>query len=209
MKTINLVTAVLLAIREKCNASLSFSSYEITQRVREQAKNSEVALRDRATLALGGYDIPHFEVSELVRELFDNNLLPVTRNSGAGYYIYTPDNSVVQASPAPVVIPTSAPTLTPASTTTTNSGDTTQTSVSAVINPQADPNTDSEDKTDLILGYIGRKLEKGQYPSLKNVQSRLKGYSISTEEIQKLCLEKGYQVQPLTGRKPSLSIIYK
>lgn len=97
--TIHLVTAVLLTVKEFiCNNS-PFSAHDVTVRLREKVNNGEINCID---LPIGTIDdtetqiVSHFEIREIVAELYENKLLDckkryVTGDGSKNYIEYVPE----------------------------------------------------------------------------------------------------------------------
>lgn len=50
-----------------------------------------------------------------------------------------------------------------------------------------------------VEAYIENKLDEGFRPSLKQIQSRLKGYSVTCEELRRIAIDLGYSITPVNG----------
>ena len=74
---------------------------------------------------------------------------------------------------------------------------------------------DSEDWDDevstntlIIRNYVENRLDEGINPTVKQVQSRMKGIEISTKEIIEIVERLGYTVEEIKGKKKNRSEIY-
>lgn len=79
------------------------------------------------------------------------------------------------------------------------------TEVPAPASQQAVPTPTNTEQ--VVLDYVSRKIMAGINPTLKQVQSRMKGIAITTAEIKSIAESNGYHVMPQAGLKESLSII--
>jgi len=74
---------------------------------------------------------------------------------------------------------------------------------------------DSEDWDDevstnvlIVRNYVENRLDEGINPTVKQVQSRMKGIEISTKEIIEIVERLGYTVEEIKGKKKNRSEIY-
>jgi hypothetical protein len=183
MKNLKLITAILLEIRAFLNRNASFSAHDITTAIRKRVNAGEICVTDVDTLNSGAARIDHPQVRALIDEFYNEGLLPLYRLDTGSYRVYSATNNF----PSPV-----------------------KQTVAAIDNNDEPVNdTNDCDVEALVVGYVTRKLAKGQLPTLKGVQSRLKGVPINVVDIKNICCAKGFKVSPQAGLKPSLSIIYK
>lgn len=192
MKNLKLITAILLEIRAFLNRNASFSAYDVTTSLRSRVNSGEFSITDVDTLQSGAARIEHNEVKALIEEFYNEDLLPIQRSDNGHYRIYS---AIKVSSSAPAT-----QTVTTSPTTQDNE------EFESDSSQCQDCSCDSES---LVIGYVNRKLSKGELPTLKSVQSCLKGVPITVVDIKNICCAKGFKVSPQPGLKPSLSIIYK
>jgi len=178
--TVKFSTAVVSAIRDVCVTKNSdkFSAYDITQHLREQCNQGELAFSDRISEDVRGdgtvsYRIEHPEVKEIIEDLYNARLLTRSYNA-RGYWDYSSGfqaNSTVQLATA------SQPVTAPKPSTTK----------SHVIAATSDPLAQK------IQDYIqGRG--NGAIITLKQIQSRFKGLPLTCASIAMRLETIGYNV---------------
>ena len=193
MKPLHLVTAILARIAHFHALKTDFSAYDITTSLREKVATGEYDIVDVRKDYFGGAllaVVKHDAVRDIVNELFGLDMIPnysATNHfnslRGVSYVVYRHgQNATIQRPTASV--PTPAPVASPAPTAQfTNSAAQPQTVAAS------QPNTDMWAKA---VSYVQNKKLLGQSPTLKQVQSRLKGYSVTCNEIYNFLKQKGY-----------------
>lgn len=185
MKTsLTLQAAVLAVIGSFGTLNKTFSAFDVTTELRRQANAGEVEITDLTIEPIGAlntYRIEHRDIRDLVRESFDNkDFTAITQRAPAGYIEYV----------------TSAPSFL-------------STTAQPVNQPAATFATGKDDQTTArIVSYVQNKLGVGINPTLKRVQSRLKGTSITTKEIGGILSAKGFNIT-FNVSAPSLSTVSK
>lgn len=160
MTTISLNTAVLLAIQGVLASQKSFSAHDITKAIRASVNDSEYLLSDRDTEDVDGIQtqrVEHTEVRGIIDELYD---AAVFGNVGM---VRRFNGSFYEYS---------RPAQTPTRVT------------AATVAPQAVsvPSTPANQLLDVIKNYV-----QARGPvTLKQVQSRLKGTSLTCGDLAKL-----------------------
>lgn len=193
MKSLHLVTAVLASIAGFHSRKANFSAYDITRDLREKANNGEVDILDVARLNGGSANVGHDSVRSIVQEVFSEKLIP--DYDGAPYYdaqhqvsyhLYTYQGA--QPAPVPSAVPVPVPAVNVAPAAPLYS-----TTVQSALKQ---PDTDMWVK---VMDYIKAKRRAGTEPSMKDIQSRLKGYKVTCQEIKNWLVSRGYTVFNLTG----------
>lgn len=177
MNTVKLSTAVLIAI----NSLDSFSAYDVTQEIRRMSNDGEIEISDvMPQIMYRGVwvsDIQHNEVRELVNEYYQNDIFDATTSTDFGYVLYT-KNTIgdAVASHTHQQAPTTAASL----------------------------NT-SPAQHQTILNKIKEYLKTTSFDrvTIKQMQSMLKGYSITCEEIQDMMVDGGYMDESDKSDTPS------
>ena len=182
MKTLTFATAVLCAIRRFTSISFDFSAHDITKELRRQVNSGEIALSDIDERDVDGsitQYIEHDVVRNLVRELYTENLIPDYGRKDNGQYIVYTKLNITPSQTTTVTLaaqPTPTPTPTP---------------------PQ--PAISQITKETMVIDYVKRKVAKGEHPTLKRIQSRMKRASLTCGEIESVLMKYGYAVRQ-TGR---------
>lgn len=193
MKNLLFITAILLAIEElRQTKPQGFSTWEVTNRLREQVKNGEICFTDRQTeqVEIDGAYVDTFrvdrdEVRSIFNDLFANGVLKgldKTYNRGGGYLLYV--NRPPQAAPQGTATqpPVSGVTVTPTSISV----------VTAAVKSQGPfPTINNPLTQDRIIAYVHNS-PSGLPRTMKQIQSRLKGHLATCEEIHKFLTSKGY-----------------
>jgi hypothetical protein len=202
-KNLTFIVAVLSVINDFRLKQQSFSAYQVTQELRSRVNNGSLTFSDRQSETIENvttYRVERDEVRNIISELYDNGLLfglqrGNARTGSSSYVIY-------ECKP-PVATPAAVPVTTSLTPRVNNSvylpGSTGKTTITSVLPPQWVANA--------IASYIIRKFQKGQNPSLKQIQSRFKTTPLSTSEIRGYVEKAGYKIQAQSGLKPSLSIV--
>ena len=209
---ITLTVAILNVIRDFRNQGQSFSAHDVTRKIREYVNTDVITISDiddntnsnendtsNASNVSFVTKVEHSRVRQLVAELFNNkHITGFTRRSkttseGVTYSSYEP------AGADSVANSTANPTANP----TANSSD------NSTTNPTANPTANPNARVNFIIAsYLKNKTSRGEKPTLKSVQSRLKRETkISTFQIKNLVRSLGYRVCLVYGQKPSHSVI--
>ncbi len=176
---VHLATAVLLCIEDFNLKQSSFSAHDITRAVRDAVLDDEFDLVDiKETTEVDGQTVPlveHNSVRDIVREFFKYRFIPnYEREFGGQFttYRYQAPDSTQKALPAPISVnPVAAPTK--------------------AANALKQPDAAMWNKAAF---YMENVFDKGAYPTLKQVQSRLKGYEVTCLQIKDWAEKEGYLV---------------
>jgi hypothetical protein len=208
MLQISFATAVLRVINIFRQNQTDFSAYDVTREIRVQANSGDIQIQGLPVEPVDGVNtnrIDHEDVRELVIELYTNGLITDYRKdrgnaNGQNYikYVYVNpsapvvggnvSNSAVASNPVP----------------------TAQTPQKFNLTFKAYGNSAGAPKyanVGRILAYVSQKKAKGGTPTLKSIQSALKGFKITTKEIESLVTSNGYKVTLQAGLKPSLAVV--
>ncbi len=223
MKALHLSIGVLARINHFHALQADFSAHDITVSLRDKVADGSYDIVDvYDTISIRGQNvkqIKHDDVKAIVRELFDLDLIPdyVPQNDPAGFirYTYASATPVVAATtpvvPAVPVAPQSnviadvlkrlqdaaaartagAVSLARASAT---QGQTAVNALTAATSATALAPT-SSDMWNKAETYVRNKRAVGYSPTLKQIQSRLKGYSVTCADLKNYFEGKrGYSV---------------
>jgi hypothetical protein len=213
MLQITFATAVLRTINDFRSKKSDFSAYAVTHAVRSAANKGEIAIQGMTAEPIDGaqtFRIDHEEVREMVVEFYTNGLIADYRkdrgmSNGQTYIKY------VYVDPSPTQVP---PQISPQATHCVSGVATphmvssyTQTPQKFNLTFKLPANPPKNANVGRILGYVSSKKARGGIPTLKSIQSALKGIKITTKEIQSVLINNGFQVTPKPGVKPSLAIV--
>lgn len=203
MKTLHLATAVLATIADFRKSQRDFSAYDVTQALRDQVRNGTLDIADARKDYIGQAYVPvivHNQIRAIVAEFSDLEYLqdytPTTftdqsRNLSYRLYKYGP---VSQTPTVPVpaaqaaqfsvtgVLPSAVPT--PTSTVTAKRS----------IKATAGLKKPDGAMWQKVSAYINARNAAGNVATLKQVQSRLKGYAITCSDLNGQLRNRGYQV---------------
>ena len=176
MRTLSLTAAVIYTVGDFKKQQANFSAYDATKKIRDEVNAGELVIPNSES----GQDangepvqlVSHNDVKSVVTALYENGLMPDYRkeyNRDGGYYEYIYD-SVKLATPQTVnsnVIPV-------------NFSSSTQKLYPANVATK-------------IGSYVRNKFSKGERPSLKSIQSRLRrDASLTCREIAPIVKTLGY-----------------
>lgn len=188
MKNLLFVTAVILAVGElRQSKPQGFSVHDVTTRLRAQVNQGDISFTDKPfediTLTDGStlntQKVEHNDVKALFNDLYGNGVLTgLDKSYATGYITYVNRPSAQsQVTTQPAV-----------------SGVSVQGSSIAVATPKAQaafPTINNQLTQDKILNYLNNT-PKGQPRSMKQIQSRLKGYLATCREIHTFLTNKGF-----------------
>lgn len=187
MKSLTLIAAIAAVIADKTSSQSSFSAHDVSLELRRQVNTGELEVTDLTRETVDGipntYRIDHNKVREYVAQSFSNQMAGYERDFTRGYTLYRPQSQGSRTYipgnglgrggrpvPAPVA---AAPTLVPA----------------ASFVP-------SLTRVGKIRTYLSRKLTNGQTPTLKQIQSRLKGDDVTCAQLADIVKADGYRLEP-------------
>ena len=180
MKSLPLSAAVAVTIQALTNAQESFSAHDVTRKLRTDANSGELAFTDLPLENVDGipntYRIDHNAVRGYVRASF-GTIPNYERDNSRGYALYRPKAT------APA---TSSYSATPAATSA-------PISYGAVAAP-THAFTNTPNRTGKVKTYVDRKILAGIAPTLKQIQSRLKGDNVTCKQLADLLANEGYNV---------------
>lgn len=196
MKQLHLVTAVLARVSHFHALGLDFSAYDITTSLREKVKDGEYDITDVAKDTFAGAYVSvvdHSAVRDVLKELFTLDLIPnytstnhfnanANRGAGASYVLYQFSKNPNPTASNVLSGATSVPT-TPATTTVPVAQ-----TVSATLRLPDDTMWQK------AKDYLANKRAFGIPATLKQVQSRLKGYSVTCEELRFGLVNRSYSL---------------
>ena len=114
-KTLKFQTAVIVAIRASLSPNKTvFSSYDVTQKLREQVNSNEIAFSDKTPEDINGnttFRVEAEDVKEVIQDFYNGGLLTRTNNGRYFEYSVAPFNTV--ASSVRAASPQTTPTLPP------------------------------------------------------------------------------------------------
>ncbi len=185
MKTLHLAIAILTRINHFHALKTDFSAFDITRSLREKVSNGEYDISDVDKDTFGGQlvsVVEHESVKDIVKELFKEDLIPdyTPKNffdsaKGRSYVKYSFSNGA-----ATQPITASAGLAAPASAV----------SAPKVTAPAPAPSNAVWDKA---VQYVKNR---GTAPtSMKQIQSRLKGNSVTCKEIAGEFIRRGWTVK--------------
>lgn len=176
MKTYhNLATAVQCIVDEFGEASKRFSAYDITQELRRRVNEETAEISNIPYEHVDGRYTQKIEHNDVRNEIFklhhDGKLDRFQGGNGnASYMVYE-----VKAASNPVKVLG----VNPLSSSPVKA-------LNQVANAVRPTPTDND-----VMDYINRKHKAGENPTLKQVQSRFKGYQISTQDISDIAKKNG------------------
>jgi hypothetical protein len=187
MKTYNyLATAVLVVIDTFRLNSQDFSAWDVTKELRRLTNDGVIDISEAPQTFYNGApsrDISHANVRDLIHELSSHNLIQDFRkefSGGGGFYVY---RFQAAASKAPVLASFVATVQAPVVSSNT---------VVAVATPTRKL---SQAVVDRINSYVNRKQAVGLNPTLKQVQSALKGtQNLTVSQIADVVSNAGYNL---------------
>lgn len=164
-----LYTAVVKEIKEL----KKFSAYDITNSLRSKVSNTSLVIEDIDEFITNevGDDvtsISHSDVNDIVKDIFDTQILPLKREQGQGYYIYQLDEGT--STPKVVNIKSSQ----------------SKQFLQGLINVG--------EINKKIKNYIEGKKKKNSIITIRGIHSSLKQKGLRVKEIPKICLGLGYTV---------------
>jgi len=186
MKTLHLVTAVMAVIGQFHKTQATFSAHDVTRTLRENLAAGQFDLADVPDRAYFGNAylpvVKHDSVREIVKEVFDQQLVPdytgenfsnPGTNTSYVRYVYGNASTVAQSNPV-------------ASATPTQANNPTNTFIPAApVGAKVAAPLKNMDQTawEKAEAYVRNQVGIGFSPSLKAVQSRLKGYSVTCKQL--------------------------
>lgn len=174
MKQLPLAAAVAVTVQAFTTAQKEFSAHDVTRELRTLVNSGELGIIDLSRVDVDGipntYRIDHNTVRGYVRASF-GSVPNYERDNSRGYALYRPKTAGSSYSATPVA--------TPAPTTYTS---------------QVSAPPFSTAITSKVISYVNNKLADGICPTLKQIQSRLKGYSITCKEIADILPTALYKV---------------
>jgi hypothetical protein len=193
MKSILLSTAVLLAVGELRQLQpTGFSIHDVTKRLREQVANGDVEFSDRHLEMINGqmtFRVDHESVKTIFTEYLDQGILTGLDKdySPAGFRIFVNRPAVVVQNSTPTIpVQTGSPiTQSPQAVKVTNSPATPQKAGKVF------PTIHNQLTQDAIRNYL-TNTPRGQVRTMKEIQSRLKGFSVTCQEIYDFLTNDGY-----------------
>jgi hypothetical protein len=214
MKTLLFATAVIVAIGDlRQSKPQGFSIYDITSRLRDQVNNGELSFSDRAVEDVNGqqtYRVGHEKVKALFHDLYNNGVITgldkeyASSTDGFGYAVFVnrPAAQPTTAAQAASVSPSSAFRLPVTSVPVTQPAKPAATVVPTPVKATAPRQTiNNSDVVTKVLNYVNN-LRQGEYRTMKQIQSRLKGVSASCQEIADKLASNGVFVE---GRNAPVS----
>lgn len=193
MKQLLFTSAVAAVVAAFTSAQNSFSAHDVTRELRRQANTGEVDLLDLTRENVDGvpntFRIEHNKVREEVAAQLGALRGTYERDFSRGYTLYRPKANAYAT--LATSVPTAPVNLANAPLTTFGVGST------------ATPDPDRSKKVSI---YLIRKHGAGDNPSLKQIQSRLKGDYVTCSELADLVKTLGYQVS-VNPSCPSQSVV--
>jgi hypothetical protein len=190
MKNLLFVTAVLLAVGElRQTKPQGFSVHDVTTRLREQVNQGDISFTDKSYedvdmsdgTTLNTQSVEHSEVKALFNDLYANGVITgLDKSYATGYITYV--NRPAQIAPAGT---TTQPSVAGVSPIGSNSVIVTTGKAQGPF-----PTINNSLTQDKIRQYLSNT-PKGQPRTMKQIQSRLKGYLATCEEIYNF-LSKSY-----------------
>lgn len=167
----------------------NFSAYDVTLALRGKVNNGEIELVDAQREDVDGvntYRIERDKVREIVSQLYTADLLPqykrdYARAGGNTYRVYVYDANL-PVNPTPVSTPQVLPTSSvPAQ-------------LPAKVGPVALTPQNQADIEAKILAYVKNQSALNSLPTLKKIQSRLKGIAVTCGELEGIVKRLGLVV---------------
>ena len=168
---------VKFVINNWLEAGTSFSAHQVTEEIRRQTNAGEYFVEDADMRPDGKLEIIHDEVKSVIDSLYQAREIECDKKFNGTYFVYSPLNDDLDDLVDPSLLGV------------------TQSSQSQSQPPQVKPDYSVDDeKKDIIVGYVARKLKEGEQPTLKQIQSRMKGIPILLQGIADVLKEEGYML---------------
>lgn len=205
MKTYLLATAILAQIAQFHASKANFSAHEVTQGVRAKLADGDWDISDLPKDTIGGNYVaivPHDKVRDFVTQLMELELIPDYKGEnyfnpvrGVSYILYKHAN----AAPT-ITIPTPAATapstnfitgFLPSAALPIPVGRVSLAPAAPIGTNLKSPDSDMWDK---VVTYVSNQRSLARTPTLKQVQSRLKGYAVSCSELEQFFIQRNYRL---------------
>lgn len=189
---------------EKISNNESFSTYQITLELRRATKEGFITLDGVGEILVDDefvYNLPHTKEN---RQIVENVLEKYILNNS---YIceWLADHRIFKPQQNPFLVHFPKKVIQDAIDKDKDKDLNDNVDSDYIIKNKVKKSFITEDERDLLLGYVSRKLSKGQYPTIKNIQSALKrglNYSsIPVEEIEKEILNQ-YSISDISKNLP-------